>query len=292
VKSRIVIFGEVLFDRFPDGNVVLGGAPFNVAWNLQALGGSPLFVSCIGQDPLGEQVQELMAEWGMDLSGLQKDPNHPTGVVDVSFINHEPHYEIVYPCAYDTIQIEALPEIPIDSVVYHGTLALRDRVSAATLRHIKEISPESVFIDVNLRNPWWETVETHRLLRTGKWVKLNQDELFHLFPHGKDTHEKITQLRSQANYDAVILTKGKEGAKIFNKTGECVQSSPPEVTSIVDTVGAGDAFASVMLLGFVSGWTLEQSLQRALEFASAIVGIQGATALDKSFYEYFSSAWK
>jgi fructokinase len=35
-----VIFGEVLFDCFPDRRV-LGGAPFNVAWNLHGLGAEP-----------------------------------------------------------------------------------------------------------------------------------------------------------------------------------------------------------------------------------------------------------
>ena len=32
-----IIFGEVLFDIFPDGNQVLGWAPFNAAWYLQGL---------------------------------------------------------------------------------------------------------------------------------------------------------------------------------------------------------------------------------------------------------------
>ena len=47
--QRPVIFGEVLFDRFPDGSVVLGGAPFNVAWHLQAFGRAPLFISTGGR---------------------------------------------------------------------------------------------------------------------------------------------------------------------------------------------------------------------------------------------------
>ncbi|MEM7234470.1 MAG: hypothetical protein AAF517_19985, partial [Planctomycetota bacterium] len=42
---RPVVFGEVLFDRFPDGRSILGGACFNVAWNLRGLGLDPLFVS-------------------------------------------------------------------------------------------------------------------------------------------------------------------------------------------------------------------------------------------------------
>jgi len=37
-NQQIGIFGEVLFDQFPDGQQVLGGAPFNVAWHLQAFG--------------------------------------------------------------------------------------------------------------------------------------------------------------------------------------------------------------------------------------------------------------
>ena len=51
-----MIFGEVLFDEFEDGSTVLGGAPFNVAWHLQGLGVSPLFISRVGQDNLGDQV--------------------------------------------------------------------------------------------------------------------------------------------------------------------------------------------------------------------------------------------
>ena len=37
MKNEILVFGEVLFDDFGD-NVVLGGAPFNVAWHLQGFG--------------------------------------------------------------------------------------------------------------------------------------------------------------------------------------------------------------------------------------------------------------
>ena len=36
-NDPITVFGEVLFDQFPDGANVLGGAPFNVAWHLKAL---------------------------------------------------------------------------------------------------------------------------------------------------------------------------------------------------------------------------------------------------------------
>ena len=41
LPTQPLIFGEVLFDQFEDGSSVLGGAPFNVAWHLQAFGMQP-----------------------------------------------------------------------------------------------------------------------------------------------------------------------------------------------------------------------------------------------------------
>ncbi|MEN8132411.1 MAG: PfkB family carbohydrate kinase, partial [Pseudomonadota bacterium] len=69
-KTRLIVFGEVLFDQFPDGTVVLGGAPFNVAWHLQALGYAPLLISRVGNDGLGAQIRSKMQDWGMDLNAL------------------------------------------------------------------------------------------------------------------------------------------------------------------------------------------------------------------------------
>ena len=63
---------------------VLGGAPFNVAWHLQAFGQSPHFISRVGDDAAGETIRNAMHEWGMDMRGLQTDPERPTGRVEVS----------------------------------------------------------------------------------------------------------------------------------------------------------------------------------------------------------------
>ena len=71
-QTRPLIFGEVLFDEFPDGSCVLGGAPFNVAWHLQAFGLQPLFISALGEDEAGQQIVAAMRAWGMDLSGVQQ----------------------------------------------------------------------------------------------------------------------------------------------------------------------------------------------------------------------------
>ena len=125
-------FGEILFDVFPDGREVLGGAPFNVAWHLQGFGLAPLLISRVGADAAGERIRTAMAAWGMRLDGLQTDPEHPTGRVTVSLRDGEPSFDIVTDSAWDFISADELPDL-IPALVYHGSLALRHPVSAAAL---------------------------------------------------------------------------------------------------------------------------------------------------------------
>src|SRR5574343_1279323 len=103
-----LIFGEVLFDHFPDGSRVLGGAPFNVAWHLQAFGLAPCFISRVGHDAEGQEIADLMAGWGMRRDWLQSDAHHATGSVQVSIDDGEPAYEIVKDSAYEFIDLDLI----------------------------------------------------------------------------------------------------------------------------------------------------------------------------------------
>jgi fructokinase len=183
-SKRPVVFGEVLFDRFPDGSVVLGGAPFNVAWHLQAFGQAPLFISRVGDDPLGRQVRDTMRDWGMDSDGLQLDSVHPTGTVEVRFEAGEPHYENVDQRAYDFVAADSLPSLQSAGLIYHGTLALRGQASRDAFNKLTEQLSAPRFLDVNLRAPWWSKDAVLSLIGTRTWLKLNGHELAALTPNG------------------------------------------------------------------------------------------------------------
>ncbi|MBL1208705.1 carbohydrate kinase [Geminocystis sp. GBBB08] len=286
-NPQIIIFGEVLFDCFPDGNLVLGGAPFNVAWHLQAFGVSPLFISRIGNDAYGKIIKKAMEDWGMNITGLQEDKINPTGMVQVKLINNEPHYDILENSAYDFIDSSLIPNLPQHSILYHGTLALRNSTSAKTLEKIKtDISP-SIFIDVNLRSPWWNLNRIKLLLKQASSLKLNQEELSFIVKEEKNINQAINHLFSTYPFNNIILTKGKAGAILFTRDNITHQISPSQNTTVIDTVGAGDAFCSVLILGMVKKWDILTTLIKAQKFASAIVGIQGATTNLKSFYASF-----
>ena len=286
-----VIFGEVLFDCFPDGNSVLGGAPFNVAWHLQAFGLSPLLISAIGDDALGEKVKSAMLDWSMNSTGLQLDSLHPTGSVDVSFVNGEPHYTIVEHRAYDYIDAALLPPLAENSLLYHGTLALRNLTSREALSKLKAQHTGSVFMDVNLRDPWWQKEFVMNLADESDWVKLNEDELNLLGSGAGDIESQANQFIDRHKLKGLVITLGAKGAIALTENGSLAQAKPSQTLKVVDTVGAGDAFTSVLILGLSHGWSLEQTMSRAQDFASLMVGQQGATVHHTGFYQEKITDW-
>lgn len=285
-----VIFGEVLYDCFPDGARVLGGAPFNVAWHCQAFGLHPLFISRVGDDQLGRDITTAMLEWGMNTQGLQLDSKHATGVVEVTFNEGEPSYDIVKNSAWDFINFAELPKLDKQSLLYHGSLSLRNSESERSYTSLKEYFPDSIFVDVNLRPPWWNLSQITTVLRDAQWVKLNLDELSLIVPNESETINQARYLMSQYKLDLVVVTQGEQGAIAITQT-ESVFVKPEHTTPVVDTVGAGDAFTSVLLLGLHKDWSLQQIIDRAQQFASEVVGLRGATTHDKTFYQPFINRW-
>lgn len=126
----------------------MGGAPFNVAWHLQALGQNSHFISKVGADPQGTQIRKAMQLWRMNLDFVQKDYSFPTGQVQVSLNHGEPSYSIFADQAYDHIQFQGLEKIEYKGILYHGTLAARNITSNQTLVSLKKRNQGKVFIDV------------------------------------------------------------------------------------------------------------------------------------------------
>lgn len=290
-NKPVIVFGEVLFDHFPDGSRVLGGAPFNVAWHLQAFQQQPHFISRIGEDSTGETISAAMRHWAMDMTGLQQDSSYPTGSVKVSIEQGEPDYEILPEQAYDYIDAAALAAPEGSGLLYHGTLALRHPPAADALAQLKASHQGCVFIDVNLRQPWWHKVDVLEWISQAHWVKLNQHELAALYPSSGELDADMRTFRARYGLDGLIVTSGERGASAIYNNEIVFNVTPQAIVQVVDTVGAGDAFSSVLLLGLNLDWPLPLILERAQDFASALVGQRGATVSDSAFYQTFIKAW-
>lgn len=290
-NNPIAIFGEALFDQFPDGQQVLGGAPFNVAWHLQAFNQHPCFISRVGLDALGDKIRQAMLAWGMAVENLQIDPDHSTGTVQITINHGEPCYEILADQAYDFIDAQQLDKDRQYSVIYHGTLALRNRISELALLDLTTHQQGKIFIDVNLREPWWRKETVNHWVGKAYWAKLNHDELMYLAQPQDTMHDTMRLFLAQHKLEALVVTCGSRGATAINRAGELIEVAPTADLTIVDTVGAGDAFAAVLLLGIQHDWSLQLTMQRAQSFASALVTKRGATVHDLNFYRPFIDAW-
>jgi fructokinase len=294
---RPLLFGEVLYDSFPDGSLVLGGAPFNVAWHLRGFGLAPLLVSRVGDDSLGERVLAAMIEWGLDTSGMQKDPHHPTGRVLVSFKEREPSFQIIPGQAYDFIDAGAAEGLLRDGryqLLYHGSLIARSPSARAALNMFRD-ARLPLFVDINLRDPWWSRPWLDDALHRARWAKLNEQEL-RVVSNGNDASEpdlrtRAERLRQTYGLELLLVTRGQAGA-IASAEGAAAASAPGAHSAIVDTVGAGDAFSAAAILGLLHGWPLAQLVERAGDFATSVCLIRGAIGHDRDLYRRHLRTWR
>jgi fructokinase len=290
-NNPIILFGEVLFDHFPNGENVLGGAPFNVAWHLQAFGQQPQFISRLGKDQTGELIRQAMHDCGMSLDHVQQDSVYPTGQVQVMIEKGEPSYSILPDQAYDHMEILGIDGLNQSGILYHGTLVNRSPASRKALRSLKAAHQGKIFIDVNLRPPWWNKADVLGLINDADWVKLNLDEFHALQSNPADIKTSMEKFLTRYNLDGLVVTCGEEGALALNYVGDFITVAPNKSVSIVDTVGAGDAFSAVFLTGLNLGWPLELTMDRAQAFAAAMIGQRGATVKDLKFYDSFMATW-
>lgn len=297
-KKTIALFGEVLADVFPDKSV-LGGAPYNVARHLQALGQHPLLITRTGNDPLRDTLLAEMSHLHMDDSGVQSDPSHPTGQVIVH-INRDGHqFEILPDQAYDHIHSGITHLVTMTSrpdMVYFGTLAQRTLESRLALDTFLSDAKSPRFLDMNLRRPWYDKHTIRRSLLRSDIVKISAEELaivadlFHFPAASLRNHSR--RLMQQFALSCLLVTCGAEGAWMLAKDGTEASVPGCKLNTLVDTVGAGDGFAAVSMLGLLLDWPADIMLSRANAFAAALCGIRGAAPEHSDFYQPFIEKWQ
>lgn len=294
----IALFGEVLADIFPDKSV-LGGAPFNVARHLKAFKQHPIMISRTGHDALREELLEELTRLKMNLSGIQVDPVLPTGQVKVIVNEHQHVFDIEANQAYDYIDagmthhlmLSAQPEL-----VYFGTLAQRSLESRLALDTFLSDAKCPRFLDLNLRSPWYDLPTIKQSLLRADIVKLNDEELTivadYFNPNLKTLQERATCLLDQFDFDTLLITCGHAGAWVMNHQGLAIHVEGNAIhDTLVDTVGAGDGFSAVCILGLLHHWPMDIMLNRANQFAASICQIRGAVPKDLDFYSSMMHDW-
>jgi fructokinase len=255
MARAVLSFGETLWDLLPAG-AVLGGAPANFAYRLNALGDRALLVTRLGRDDLGRRAFAQLEALGMPTSGVQWDEARPTGTVRVTLdARGVPDFTILPDAAYDAIEpTDALLEAAEQAeAICFGTLIQRSERSRRTLHALLDRAPRAVkLLDLNLRKGCWSPRTVADSLARADLLKLNDTEvatlrdLFGL--RGKTLPAQVREIRRRWSLSACVATLGERGAFVAARRGEAHVAGTR--VRVVDTVGAGDAFTA----GFLHAW--------------------------------------
>ena len=287
-----LIIGEILIDELPGGGRP-GGAPFNVARHLIRLGGMVSLVSRVGNDAAGTRLLSLARAAGLKTQSVQLDPIHQTGRVTVELDhNGVPTYDILRDVAYDHIDFhQAVAPDAWHKTIYFGSLIQRSEQGRKNLHDFLSREPASAnrLYDMNLR-PGCDRVDVViPSLEKTDVLKINDEELEvtgRLMGSSLQGDALVERLMDVFGIQAVALTKGPAGAALF-MNGEYHERSASDVSplKIIDTVGAGDAFTSVLAWGLEHGLPPAEILERADRLAGRVCCIPGAVPEDDEFYE-------
>lgn len=283
-KELVVGIGEALWDVLPEGKKI-GGAPANFAYHVSQFGLHGAVVSAVGDDKLGREILDNFRMKQLD-ARVEVVP-YPTGTVQVELDDEGvPCYDIRQGVAWDNIPYtESLDQLAHQAkAVCFGSLAQRSAVSRDTINRFLDTMPSEgtlKIFDINLRQGFYTKEILCNSFSKCNVLKINDEELVSVnrmfgYP-GIDLQDKCWILLAKYNLQMLILTCGVNGSYVFTP-GHVSYVETPKV-AVADTVGAGDSFTAAFVASILSGQTVAQAHQLAVEMSAYVCTQNGAMPL-------------
>jgi fructokinase len=287
-NPRVVSWGELLWDLFPD-RILLGGSAANVAYHCAMLGAESWLVSAVGSDALGRQALDHLRRAGVSTQGISVDAKAATGCVRVTFSGGEPQFVVEEGVAWDKIDPtqEVLDAIFASDVFCFSTLAQRTPLMRSRLRTIlRELhrrGPVAPFggararrplcvLDLNLRPPFTDPSAIHETLRYADVVKVNEAE--EIWVREMAGGDAVNWLLETFPTRVVAVTRAEKGASLYTRGLSIHAAGLPQLGG--DAVGAGDAFVAALSVSLACGFSLPRCLELANRLGSWVAGQAGA----------------
>jgi len=253
----ILVAGEALVDLTPArcGDAVgylprPGGSPYNVAIGLGRLDVPVAFLGRLSTDAFGRLLRDHLEDSQVSLSYLL-DAEEATTLAFVHLGGEEPEYAFYTEGTAGRVLLpEHLPVIPDGAALHFGSFSLALEPGASTLEGLMrgESRRRLLSLDPNVRPGLVTDREAYLrrlegMVRLADLVKVSRADLAWLYP--QQAPEAVASQWLGLGPALVLVTLGKDGSAAFGAAARAGAATPP--VTVVDTVGAGDAFTSAAL---------------------------------------------
>lgn len=291
MQKHITAVGEVLFDIYGTKKV-FGGAPFNFIYHINKFGINSDFVTAIGDDKDGNVISKFLQDQDLSLDFVKILPSISTGKVMVRLDKEKmPQYHIKKDVAYDYIELSETEVEKIlnkSTMIYFGTLCQRNDISRNTILSLLNGKKRN-FCDLNLRQSFYTREIVQTSLKLTDILKLSIDELNIVnelcFNKSFSLTDNVKRLQDEFDISYIAVTQGEDGASLFTKNRSTV--CKPYKIIVVDTLGAGDAYSSILAFGIQENIDIEKINSLAVEFAGDICRIKGALPQSSEIYDNY-----
>ena len=264
------------------------GAETNVAVGLARLGLKVGWASRLGDDSMGHYLRQTFAHEGIDCAQVAMVPGARTGFMFKGRVDDGSDPPIEYhrkdsaashmgPADVNRTWLAQARHLHVTGVFPALTPATLAATQTA-MQHMRA-SGKTVSFDPNLRPALWRDAAHMRttlnaLAAQADWVLPGLDEGRQLT--GQDTPEGIAAFYRAAGAAKVIVKLGSQGA-YFDSAIACGYVAASPVARVVDTVGAGDAFAVGVISGLLENLSLPDAVRRATWMGARAVQARGDT---------------
>lgn len=288
-RNCIDLYSNDVGAKFPDIQsfaAYVGGCPSNIAVGTRRLGLRSSMLTAVGPDPVGDFVVEFFRREGVDTANIPQKPGHRTSAVILG-IEPPDRFPMVYyreNCADSELSIDDVLAAPIGDariVLLAGTNLTREPCRSATIFAAEraKAAGSKVILVLDLRADQWHDLRAYgvnmrallplvdivigtasevkaAMLVEGMEVAVEHSQVSNAQVSGD--LERAAEAVLASGVEALALTRGADGASVHKPNGEVIEAEPYPI-EIYNTTGAGDAFASGLIYGYLNGWDWRKS---------------------------------
>jgi ribokinase len=253
--------------------IATGGKGANQAVAAAGAGATPIFLGAVGTDTVGGEILADLTARGVDTSNLTR-VDDPTGVALITVSRDGENVIVVAPGANGVLDADATAALVARLAGSHGVLLCQLEISPAVVSAAAtEIERLGGRFVLNLSPSRYVSP---KLLALADPLILNEREAADLassvIDGAADARTIATRLLDSSR--SVVITLGGDGAVVADSGG--VTHVPAQQVTVVDTTGAGDAFAGALAAELASGGDLRTAVAAGIAAGAAAVQHPGA----------------